>query len=174
MSETLKVTLEAIQARVTRVFPAQVRAAVEPLTDEQIWWRPNETSNSIGNLVLHLTGSLNYYLNRNLGRIDFTRDRAAEFAERGPIPKDQLLAGFDDMVAKAEKTFDALTTDGLGDRSPEPTMHRLVVEDLVNVAMHLANHTGQIVWIAKMLNEDAVNEVWMKTHRSEGAWKKKN
>ena len=171
MSEVLKVTLEALQTRVTRVFPAQVRTAVNALTDEQIWWRPNETSNSIGNLVLHLTGSLNYYLNRNLGRIDFTRDRAAEFAERGPVPKDELLARFDDMVAKAGKTFDALTTDGLGDRSPEPTMHRMVIEDLINVGMHLANHTGQIVWIAKMLQDGAVHEVWIKSHRSEGAWK---
>ncbi len=171
MSEVLKVTLEALQTRVTRVFPAQVRSAVESLTDEQIWWRPNEASNSVGNLVLHLTGSLNYFLNRNLGRIEFTRDRPAEFAERGPVPKDQLMAGFNDMVAKAERTFDALTTDGLGDRSPEPSMHRLVIEDLINASMHLANHTGQIVWIAKMLKSDAVHEVWIKSHKAEGAWK---
>jgi len=82
--DVLPFALNALRARITRVFPAQIRTAVNALTEEQIWWRPNESSNSIGNLVLHLTGSLNYYLNRNLGRIDFTRDRAAEFAARGP------------------------------------------------------------------------------------------
>src|ERR1051325_9000981 len=87
MNEVLSLALTALRARITRVFPAQVRKALEPLSDEQIWWRPNESSNSIGNLVLHLSGSLDYYLNRNLGGLDFTRDRPGEFNERREIPK---------------------------------------------------------------------------------------
>lgn len=167
------IALAAFRSRVTGVFPAQVRAALASLSEEQVWWRPNEKSNSIGNLVLHLTGSLNYYLNRNLGNIPYDRDRAAEFAERRPVPKTELLALFDDMVAKAERTFEGLTPDSLAAPSPEPTMHTIAFEDLLNVTTHLATHTGQIVWIAKMLHEGAVDEVWIKTHRSEGAWKKR-
>lgn len=170
MSDVLPIALEALRTRTTRVFPQQIRAAIEPLTDEQIWWRPNEASNSIGNLLLHLTGSINHYLNRNFGGIDFTRDRAAEFAERQHIPKTELLARFDAMVAAAERTYDRLTVDGLGDVSPERTMHRIVIEDLINVMSHFSNHAGQIIWIAKMLNERAVDEVWMKSHRKSGAW----
>ncbi len=164
------VLLHALRARITGVFPAQIRAAVAPLTDEQLWWRPNEPSNSIGNILLHLAGSLNHYLNRNLGALDFRRDRAAEFAERRAIPKGELLAAFDDMVANAAKTFDGLTPERLAGASPEPTMHQLVVEDLLNITAHLAFHAGQIVWIAKMFDGRAVDEVWMKSHRSEGAW----
>ena len=167
------IALAALRSRVTGVFPAQVRAALASLTEEQVWWRPNEKSNSIGNLVLHLTGSLNYYLNRNLGGLDYTRDRAAEFAERRHLPKAELLAHFDEMVANAERTFDRLTPDSLAAPSPEPTMHSIAFEDLLNATAHLATHTGQIVWIAKMLQEGAVDEVWIKTHRSEGAWKKR-
>jgi uncharacterized damage-inducible protein DinB len=165
------VLLTALRTRITAVFPAQVRAAVESLSDEQIWWRPNETSNSVGNLVLHLAGSLNHFLNRNIGGIAYERHRAAEFAERGPVAREELLARFDDMVAKAAQTFDGLTTNRLADPSPEPTMHTLLVEDLLNVALHLANHAGQIVWIAKSLKEGATDEVWIRTHRKLGAWK---
>ncbi|HEX8169517.1 MAG TPA: DinB family protein [Thermoanaerobaculia bacterium] len=164
--------LAALRARVTRVFPEQIRAAVAPLSDEQLWWRPNESSNSIGNLLLHLTGSLNLYLNRNLGGIDYTRDRAAEFAARGPMPKNEVLAKFDDMVARAERTFDALSAERLSAPSPEPSMHTLAVEDLINAFGHLAAHTGQIIWIAKMLHEGGLDDVWMKAHRAGGAWKK--
>ena len=169
--ELLSLALDAFRVRVTQVFPAQIRTAVEALTDEQIWWRPNEGSNSIGNLVLHLSGSLDLYLNRKLGGLEFTRDRAAEFAERREIPKAELLARFDAMVANAERTFDSLNAQRLGEPSPEPTMHRVVFQDLINAALHLSNHAGQIVWIAKMLRENAVDEVWIRTHKKLGAWK---
>lgn len=166
------VLLEALRTRIAAVFPAQIRASVEPLTDEQLWWRPNEQSNSIGNIVLHLAGSLNHFLNRNIGGIDYERDRAAEFAERRAIPKAELLAIFDDMVARAERTFAALTPERLGDPSAEPKMHAIVLQDLVNILAHLSNHAGQIVWIAKMLRGDAIDEIWIKTHREQGAWRK--
>jgi uncharacterized damage-inducible protein DinB len=166
------VLLDALRTRITAVFPAQVRAAVDALSEEQLWWRPNEQSNSVGNIVLHLAGSLNHFLNRNIGGIDYTRDRAAEFAERGPMPKAELLARFDDMVARAERTFDGLTPERLGEPSPEPKMHAIVLQDLINVFGHLANHVGQVVWIAKMLQGDAIDEIWMRTHRDLGAWKK--
>lgn len=165
------VLLAALRTRVTGVFPSQIRAAVEPLTDEQIWMRPNESCNSIGNLILHLAGSLNHFLNRNIGGFPYERDRPAEFAERNAIPKAELLARFDDMISKATQTFDGLTVERMGDPSPEPTMHTLVIEDLLNVAVHLANHAGQIVWIAKSLHEGATEEVWMRSHRAHGAWK---
>lgn len=167
------VILNALRTRITGVFPEQIRAAIAPLSDEQLWWRPNEQSNSIGNLILHLSGSLNHFLNKNIGGIDYARDRAAEFAERRNIPKSELLGIFDDMVSRAEQTFAALTPERLASPSPEPTMHALLIEDLLNVLAHLSTHAGQIVWIAKSFDGGALNEVWMKTHRSAGAWKKR-
>src|SRR5215212_6786111 len=152
------ILLDSMRARITRIFPAQIRAAVEMLTDEQIWWRPNETSNSVGNLVLHLAGSLNHYLNRNLGGLDYDRDRDAEFAERREIPRAELLAAFDAMVTNAEKTFDGLTPESLEAPSPEPKMHHVVLQDLINITVHIANHAGQIVWIAKMHHEGGAGE----------------
>src|SRR5204863_9092497 len=111
------------------------------------------------------------YLNRGIGGLDYTRDRAAEFAERRQIPRAELMATFDAMVANAEKTFAALTPERLSDPSPEPKMYTLVIEDLIGVATHVANHTGQIVWIAKMLKDGALDEVWMRTHKRLGGWK---
>jgi len=164
--ETLTKALESLRIRITKVLPAEVRDCLNMLDEEQIWWRPNEQSNSIGNIVLHVSGSLNYYLNRNLGSIAYNRDRDAEFAERRTIPKAELLAIFDDMVAKAERTFDGLTLERLGDASPEPRMHKSVMEDVINIAVHLSNHVGQILWITKMLRGDEVKEVWMEAHKA--------
>ena len=90
-TETIHSAFDSLRTRITRALPEQIRDCIALLDDEQIWRRPNEQSNSIGNIVLHLTGSLNHFLNRNLGGIDFNRDRAAEFAERRHIPKAELL-----------------------------------------------------------------------------------
>ena len=162
--------LDALRVRITKVFPAQIRTCLDQLSDEEIWSRPNESTNSIGNIVLHLAGSLDHYLNRNLGGLAFTRDRDAEFAERRRIPRNELRARFDEMVRHAEQTFASLTPERLGEPSPEPKMHRLVIEDLINIVAHLANHTGQIVWITKMFRGGAVDEVWINAHKK-GAWR---
>jgi len=164
--EALLSAIETLRVRITQVMPAQIRDCLDLLDDEQIWWRPNEQSNSVGNIVLHISGSLNHYLNRNIGDIAYERDREAEFAERRHIPKNELRAIFDDMVAKADKTFDGITTERLSDASPEPKMHNLVIDDLINIAAHLANHTGQVVWIAKMLRGDAIDQVWIRAHKT--------
>ena len=164
-------TLAALRVRITRVLPAQVRAAIDSVTDEQLWWRPNDKSNSIGNLVLHLSGSLNHYLNRNIGGTTYERDRDAEFSQRGPMDRATLIGIFDEMVANAEKTFDKLTPERLAGPSSEPERYSYLVEDLVNITTHLADHTGQIVWIAKMLHEGALDEIWIRAHKNQGAWK---
>ena len=162
---------DALRIRILKVFPAQIRAAVAPLAEEQFWWRPNESTNSVGNIVIHLTGSINHFLNHNLGGLDYKRDRPAEFAERRHIPKAEVMSAFDAMIANAERTLDGLTPARLIDPSPEPKLNANVFEDLLGIAVHLSNHAGQLVWIAKMLQEGSMNDIWIRTHRSEGAWK---
>lgn len=172
MPDLASPTLAALRARITGVLPGQIRAAVEKLTEEQIWWRPNEKSNSIANLILHVSGSLNHYLNRNIGGIAYDRNRDAEFAARGPMSKQEVMAIFDDMVTQADQTLARLGPDRLRDPSTDPERLSYLVEDLISIAIHLSTHTGQIVWIAKMLNAGALDEVWMRTHKRLGGWKR--
>ncbi|HXH38304.1 MAG TPA: DUF1572 family protein [Thermoanaerobaculia bacterium] len=168
-TEIIQSALASLRARITLALPEQIRDCLDLLDEEQVWWRPNEQSNSVGNIVLHVTGSLNHYLNRNLGGIEYNRDRDAEFKERRPILKKEMLAIFNDMVAKAEKTFDTFDIDKLAAPSPEPRMSNLVIDDLINISTHLANHAGQIVWITKMLRGSAVDEIWIRAHKMH-AW----
>jgi uncharacterized damage-inducible protein DinB len=172
MSDFQEIALEALRVRITGVLPSQVLTCLDALTDEQIWWRPNEAANSVGNLVLHLTGSLNHYLNRAIGGFPYDRDRAAEFAERRKISKAELRASFEAMVRNAEETLSKLSPTRLLDPSPEP-LHNTIFEDILGVATHLSTHTGQIVWITKMLREGVTQEIWMKAHRDHGVWNQK-
>jgi hypothetical protein len=170
MTELATPLLESIRIRVTRVLPAQVRKALDTLDEDQIWWRPNDKSNSVGNLVLHLSGSLNLYLNKLIGGFPYQRDRDAEFAERGPIPKSELLRIFNDMIAKAEQSFTKVKD--LMAPATDPEKNQYVIEDLIGILTHVSTHVGQILWVTKMLREGELNEVWMKTHKHEGGWRK--
>jgi hypothetical protein len=106
-----------------------------------------------------------------VGGLEYERDRAAEFAAEGSIPKQQLLAMFDEMIEKAEQTFAALDPSRLSEPSTEPAYYSILFEDLFGVAIHLATHTGQIVYVTKLLREGSVNDLWTRTHRESGAWK---
>ncbi|MEK6335388.1 MAG: DUF1572 family protein [Acidobacteriota bacterium] len=164
-----EMALQALRIRVTKVFPEQIRSCIEQLNEEQLWWRPNEQSNSVGNLVLHVRGAVFHFLCRGVGGFEYERDRPAEFADSGSVKKQQLLALFDEMVEKATQTFDGLNASRLG--HAEPAYYSIVFEDLLGVAIHLATHAGQIVYITKMLKEGSIDDLWTRTHRGAGAWK---
>jgi len=157
--------LAALRGRIARIIPNQVRSAVETLNDEQLWWRPNEQANSVGNLVLHVSGSMRYYLSRGVGGFEYARNRPAEFTERGPISREQLLATFDEAIAEAGKVFDSFDASRFLQPSDEPDYVPTIFDVIFNVAIHLATHAGQIVYIAKMLNEGSIDELWIKAHK---------
>ena len=157
-----------LQGRITRIFPAQIRECVEQLSEEQLWWRPNEQSNSVGNLVLHLSGSLRHYLSRGIGGIDYTRDRPQEFRERRPLPKQEVLSIFDETIRQAALVLESFDTARFLDASEEPKYYPTLLEQLLGIASHVATHTGQILYITKMLKEGAIDELWIRAHRSDG------
>ena len=155
--------LEDARKRLVSGYPAQVRAALLSLTDEQLWWRANSTSNSVGNLVLHVCGSTRHFLGRGVGGSDYRRDRPQEFAEKGPLPRPDLLRVLEETVAEVERVTQALAPHRLlevSDRAGEPQTVFALVQ---RTAHHWAVHTGQIVYAAKALREGAFQELWMKT-----------
>ena len=161
-----QIALETLTRRITKVFPAHIRPCIEVLSEEQLWWRPNDKTNSVGNLVLHLSGSLRHYLSRGVGGMEYERDRPAEFAERGPLPKEELLATFDETIRQATVTLDGFDTSRFTETTDEPNYNLTVFELILGVATHIATHAGQIVYITKMLKEGSLDEVWIQAHRS--------
>ena len=161
-----QVALAAIRKRITRILPDQIRSCVVDLSDEQLWWRPNDESNSVGNLVLHVSGSTRHYLSRSIGHLNYERDRSAEFSERGPVPKEQLLATFDETIAEAVSVLDSFETSRFTEPTEEPNYYMTVFEQMFGVVMHLATHTGQIVYATKLLKEGSVDELWIRAHKA--------
>jgi uncharacterized damage-inducible protein DinB len=160
------IALDSVRRRLTRILPAQIRSCIEELDEEQLWWRPNDQSNSVGNLVLHVSGSMRHYISRGIGGVAYERDRAAEFAERGPVPKQQLLETFDETIRQVCEALDSLDTARLAEPGSEPSYNPTVFDQIFNVAIHVATHMGQIVYVTKSLKEGSIDELWIRAHRS--------
>ena len=77
---------------------ARIKHCLGQLSDEQVWWRPHPSLSSVGNFVLHRCGNLRQWIVAGLGGTADVRDRPAEFAERGPIPRDELLRRLEAVV----------------------------------------------------------------------------
>ena len=71
---------------------------MDPLTDEQIWTRPYPYGNTIGHLLLHLTGNLSYYIAGEIGGSGYVRNRPLEFTDTSRAPKAVLLKMFDGTI----------------------------------------------------------------------------
>src|SRR6478736_4517395 len=83
----------------------KIERCLEKLSDEQIWWRANEESNSIGNLILHLCGNARQWIVCGVGGASDARDRDAEFAQREMIGRDELRSLLRSTLTEVESTL---------------------------------------------------------------------
>jgi hypothetical protein len=129
----------------------RLRACVESLTDEQVWWRPNAASNSIGNLMLHLNGNMRQWLVDSFNRSEDKRDRPAEFAAEGGIPASVLLERLGATMQEASQVLARLTQADLVAPYDIQGYHVSGLDAVYQVVEHFGMHYGQIAYIAKGL-----------------------
>jgi uncharacterized damage-inducible protein DinB len=162
MSDVGRLLIDDARRRI-KGLAEQVRTCVEALPDGDLWARAHEKANSVGNLVLHVCGSTRHFLGRAVGGTDYVRDRPGEFAERGPIPREDLLRTLADTVAEAERVLDGVAPDRLMDTTDRAGKVWTLAELILRTAHHWSLHTGQIVFETKARQPGAFEELWMKT-----------
>ena len=87
----------------TEEYLPKIERCLEKLTDEQIWWRPNPESNSIGNLLLAPFRKRATVDRVWAGRGNGRARRQTEFDERRVIPRDELLALLRTTIADVDR-----------------------------------------------------------------------
>ncbi len=134
----------------------RLKECVAPLSEEQLWWRPNDASNSIGNLLLHLNGNVGQWLVASFNKDEDKRDRPAEFAAKGKTPAAELLAALGATLDAAASVLDLLTVEELLAPYEIQGYHvrglDAVYQVVEQVVEHFGLHYGQITYIAKSLS----------------------
>ena len=141
--------LDKSRRLMTSDYVPKIERCLDELADDDIWWRPNEASNSIGNLVLHLCGNVTMWILGGVGRLPFERDRQQEFDERRSIPAAELRSRLRGVVQRADEVMGAVGSDELLSRRQIQGYDVTVLEAIYHVVEHFGMHTGQIIMLSK-------------------------
>ncbi len=139
----------------------RVEKAVRAVDEHDLWVKPFPFGNSMGHLVLHLTGNLNHYIGSLIAGTGYTRDRPHEFTDETRYPREELLSGFDEAVAMVVNTLEQQDARSLAlpVADQPPVQSRLGL--FLVCAAHLNNHIGQMSYLVQALRT-STNErpVW--------------
>jgi uncharacterized damage-inducible protein DinB len=128
----------------------KIERCLERLTDEQVWWRASEQSNSVGNLLLHLEGNLRQWLVCGAGGREDLRERDREFAERHAVPRGELLTSLSAAVAEADDVLERLDPEALLETRRVQGLDVTLLSAIFHAVEHFSMHTGQIILLTKL------------------------
>jgi Protein of unknown function (DUF1572) len=146
--------IEQSRTLLTGSYLPRIEQAIDGLSIEQIWWRANPQSNSIGNLILHLNGNLQQWIVSGLGGQADVRERQQEFDERRQTPGAELLSRLTATVRDADRILAGVDPATLLQSRRIQSYDVTVMRAIYTVVEHFSMHTGQIILLAKMWKGD--------------------
>jgi hypothetical protein len=150
-AELAALFLEFSRNKLLNQYWPRLRSSVEPLTDEQVWWRPNPACNSVGNLLLHLNGNVRQWLIASFSGLEDARNRPAEFNERRRIAGKLLVQQLDATMQEAATVLDRLTARDLAATYQIQGYTVRGLDAIYQVVEHFGMHYGQVLYINKTL-----------------------
>jgi uncharacterized damage-inducible protein DinB len=134
----------------TKEYPIKLRRCVEALPRQVVWARPNHSSNSVGNLLCHLTGNVTEWILGGVDGQEYSRYRAGEFAQAEGADGRKLLDDLESVLRKADAVLASLTEADLERALTIQNRETTVLAAIYHVVEHFAMHTGQIIFLTKM------------------------
>jgi hypothetical protein len=147
----------------------RIRHCLEQLNQEQLWWRCQSSLNSIGNLILHLCGNLRQWIVAGLGGAPDVRNRPAEFAETGPLPKADLVRRLEAVVAEAREVLSRLTADQLLAARHIQGFDVNGLGAIFDSVPHFRGHTQEIVHLTRFQLGASYRFAWAPATPEQGA-----
>jgi len=147
----------------------RIKHCLRQLTDEQVWHRSQPSLNNIGNLILHLCGNLRQWVVAGLGGAPDVRNRHAEFAERGPIPKDELVRRLETVVEESKRVLNCVDARQLAEPRRIQGFDVTGVAAIFDSVPHFRGHTQEIVHLTRLQLGDAYQFAWTPTTPEQGA-----
>lgn len=137
-------------------YRTKIRLAVEALPEDALWWRANDQSNSVGNLLLHLAGNVRQWMVSGVGGAPDIRHRSEEFAAQDGPSRAELLANLNRTLDDVERVLSGLAPGALLERRTIQGRDLTVLDAIFICVEHFSMHLGQIILLAKLRAPGAV------------------
>jgi len=124
---------------------------------QRVWARPNQSSNSIGNLIVHLTGNVTEWILGGVGGRSVSRYRAGEFAQTDGADGSKLLDNLEAVLSEADGILARLTEKDLERSLVIQDRETTVLSAVYHVVEHFSMHTGQIIVLTKIYAPDKIH-----------------
>lgn len=132
-----------------------IKISLDSVSESDIWKKPNESSNSIGNQIAHICGNMTQYIIASLGEQDDYRNRDEEFSMTGGFTKTQLIHKLEDTVKKARLVLNECNKKQLIKKRIVQGYNLSGIGIVMHAVEHYSYHTGQIAfWTKLMTNKD--------------------
>lgn len=148
---------------------SRIGHCLDQLSEEQIWWRPKPSMNSIGNLLLHLAGNIRQWLVSGVGGAPDIRKRQAEFDEKGPIPKADLLARLDSVLTESAAALQKQDETGWMRRFKIQRHDLTGFSAALHSIAHFRGHVQEIIHMTRTMLGDKYKFAWVPKTKEEGA-----
>ena len=131
-------------------YPTKIARCLDVLPPAALWRRPDEQSNSVGNLLLHLAGNVRQWIISSVGGASDSRHRSGEFAARTGSDAATLFAALSATLHEADDIIGTLTAARLLERRTIQGRDVSVLDAVYHVVEHFSLHTGQIILLTKL------------------------
>lgn len=138
------------------VSSRMINISLEKLSEEDLWKKPNGVSNSIGNLLLHLSGNIKQYAIASLTDKEDLRERDKEFSTQFGSGKEKLANEFFQVLDKAKYVIENISTENLLKIRKVQAYTLSGIGIIMHVVEHLSYHTGQIAYWTKILTNHSL------------------
>jgi uncharacterized damage-inducible protein DinB len=137
-------------------YPTKIQRCVDVLPPDALWHRENAGSNSVGNLLLHLSGNVRQWIVSGVGGAPDRRQRSAEFEAANGADAAALMSGLLDTLRDADGVLANLTAESLGESRTIQGRDVKVLDAVYHVVEHFSTHTGQIILLTKSLADGRI------------------
>jgi uncharacterized damage-inducible protein DinB len=131
-------------------YPTKIKLCLDALPPDALWRRPDEHSNSVGNLLLHLAGNVRQWIVSSVGGAPDHRHRAAEFEALAGRDAATLFGALRATLDEADAVIAALTVEELSSSRTIQGRDVSVFDAVYHVVEHFSLHTGQIILLTKL------------------------
>ena len=149
----LSIIKKEFERRMIEESFARIKKCSKILNEEEFWRKPNNNSNSVGNLVLHLTGNIRQYVLTGIdGQADI-RDRDQEFINENNIKKEEAVSHLKQVLLDANSVIKNLNKEALTESRGVQGFEESVMSIIIHVIEHMSYHVGQITYYTKLIKD---------------------